>query len=271
MESDLESEDIRKVFAIALNRLGITDEWKVEVLKNKASISVNQDKKIVQIPEDREDTLMKILGLVLHEIGTHIRRRVVGESSEVKLLGLGLDRYLPGEEGIATTKQQIHEDDLADFSGIDAHLAASLARGLDGVPRDFRGVFEITSKYYYLLNLLDKVSDPMGKANDKAWKYCLRVFRGTFCDEPGVCFTKDIAYREGNAGIWAYLEQNGKDAFKEFSIGKYDPANPRHRWILHQLGLQALESDELLSLEADLRSEPMWKAKLQPHYLDTIK
>ncbi len=77
-------------------------------------------------------------------------RRLNGERSKLQLLGLGLDRYEKGEEGIATMREGVLDNEMGDSVGMVSHLAISLAYGLDGVPRNFREVYEIMEKYLYL-------------------------------------------------------------------------------------------------------------------------
>ena len=45
--------------------------------------------------------------LIVHEIGTHVVRRENGKRSKLRLLGIGLDNYERGEEGIATMREQV--------------------------------------------------------------------------------------------------------------------------------------------------------------------
>ena len=177
-------------------------------------------------------------GLILHEIGTHVARRDKGERSCLRLLGLGLDRYEGGEEGVATVRQQTTEKKFNDFAGLEGHLAISLAQGLDGVPRDFHHVYDVMRKYHFVQELLGGKDVPTAQqeASKKAWNRCVRTFRGTDCKTPGIAFTKDIIYREGNMGIWELIRTNPNE-MKRFNIGKYDPTNSRHLWVLTELGI----------------------------------
>jgi hypothetical protein len=52
----------------------------------------------------------------------------------------------------------------------------------------------------------------------------------------GVCCTKDIVYREGNIGVWDVLGKNPQELVR-LSVGKYDPANSRHVYMLEALGI----------------------------------
>lgn len=46
----------------------------------------------------------------------------------------------------------------------------------------------------------------------------------------------DCAIAEGNIGVWNVVGKNPEEMMR-FSVGKYDPTNPRHLWILDQLGI----------------------------------
>ncbi len=60
----------------------------------------------------------------------------------------------------------------------------------------------------------------------------------------GVCLTKDIIYRQGNIAVCQLLGKNPEELLR-FSVEKYDPANPRHIWILDQLGITEKDLDHL--------------------------
>jgi uncharacterized protein YwgA len=248
MPSDVpkfDANQIQDVFETALGKLETTD-WKIIVNEKTSStaVSVNQEHKEVNIPQSRTVGKVKLTGLIIHELGTHVARRENGERSTLKLLGLGLDRYESGEEGIATMREQTLSKKIDDFRGIDGHLAIGLARGVDGQPRNFRQVYEILEQNYLLKNLVKgtEPSEALEKARNSAWNHSVRTFRGTDCKTPGVCLTKDIVYREGNIGIWDVIKNNPSEMMR-FNVGKYDPSNSRHLWVLEQLGI----SDQDLS------------------------
>ena len=239
-------EEIREVFQAALESLQ-AEGWNIVVSNSsKTGISVDQEHKLIDIPESRKLAFSKLESLVAHEIGTHVARRLNGERSQLQLLGLGLDRYEQGEEGIATMREQVLDDKIKDFSGLEGHLAVSLATGVDGVERDFREVYSILEKYFYFKSLLAGKSpeEALTSAQTNAWKRSVRTFRGTDCETKGTCLTKDMIYREGNIGVWDVINKN-KSELMRFNVGKYDPANPRHIWILDQLGISESDLEEL--------------------------
>lgn len=248
-----DSNSIRNAFEIALRELN-ADGWEAITLDNSSSISTNQEHKNVTIPESRVlASRTSLQSLLIHEVGTHVARRVNGEHSKLKLLSLGLDRYEQGEEGVATMREQALKSSVNDFSGLEGHLAISLAMGLDGTKRDFRETYQILEKYFYFKALLAKKSPEEASisAKNNAWKRCVRTFRGTDCKTAGVCFTKDMIYREGNIGVWNVIRDN-PDEMMRFSVGKYDPSNSRHIYILNQLGI----SDDDLEYIDNLNTSP---------------
>lgn len=234
-EGEFSSYEIAWAFHGAIHEYA-QNGWKIVVDSEKGStaVSVNQEKQEVIIPESRAVKVSKLKSLIAHEIGTHVARRENGARSNLMLLSFGLDRYSKGEEGVATYEEQKILG-ASDFAGFDGHLAVSLAMGLDGKPRTFREVFSILRDYYFI-NSKKEVHEAWNNAQDTAWKRSMRTFRGSSCVTPGVCFTKDIVYREGNIGVWNTIKDNPEEK-KRFMIGKYDPANPRHIWILEQLGI----------------------------------
>jgi hypothetical protein len=242
-EKTLDAQQIQREFFLALENMGI-EGWKVFIDKNIAAITVSQEKKHVSIPEKRKLSETGLRKLIAHEIETHVIRRERGERSKLKLLGLGLDRYLSGEEGIAKMKEQIIEFS-DDFPALESHLAISLAKGMDGKKRDFREVCNILRDYFFLKSPNKDVEKAWENAKNNAWSICVRTFRGTTCQKKGACLTRDIIYREGNINAWIVVASKPEEIIK-FSLGKYDPANNRHVYLLQQLGIS---DDDLEALD----------------------
>ena len=232
------AEQIKVMFEQALITLQ-ADGWKVILATDsKSAISVNQEKQEVIVPSSRILSSDKLKQLVAHEIGTHVARRVNGERSRLMLLGLGLDRYLD-DEGVATMREQAIAGKAEDFSGLEGHLAVSLATDTgDGTPRNFREVYTIMERYFIFRALQEGKSQTVAtsEAKTKAWNRCVRTFRGTPASIRGTCLTKDIFYREGNIGVWDVVKENPQEMLR-FNVGKYNPANPRHLMVLEQIGI----------------------------------
>jgi hypothetical protein len=235
----------------ALHELAI-DDWQVRISHHAGSTNFDTDHstKTVFVPRDADIAARKKLltearakALIAHEIRTHVARRVSGERSKLQLLGLGLDHYLKGEEGIATYMEQMILG-ADEFSGEARYLAISLGCGMDGEPRGFRDLWKIMRAYMVVKLLYDAIADKrmidiekiLKVAPVHAWLQCLRTFRGTTGSTAGAVYTKDLVYREGNIDIWKLIRANS-DWVNYFHLGKFDPANALHRGIMCQLGL----------------------------------
>ncbi len=247
-EGELVAEEIRQAFDIALQSLE-AEGWKVTIsTDSKTAISVDQETREVKIPSTRKLGVEKLRSLIAHEVGTHVARRVNGERGKLMILGLGLDRYEKGDEGVATMREQVLSEGISDFSGLEGHLAISLATGLDGTPRNFRQTYEVLEAYFYHKSLRGGKAPEVAKkdAKTQAWTRAVRTFRGTSENAKGVAYTKDIVYREGNIGVWNVVREDLKEMLR-LNVGKYDPANPRHIWVLNQLGITEEDLDHLES------------------------
>lgn len=232
---------ISAIFKTAL-RVWRCIDWRVVIARSsKNSISVDQERKIINIPAFRQLTGDKLRVLLVHEIGTHVARRVHGEKSSLKLLGLGLDHCEKGEEGIAMMREQVLSGGFTGFAGEKYLLAIGLVYGLDGCTRDFRGVYEFLEKYYSYQEMKSNKKSRLGAplaqtAPERAWDTAVRLFRGTDCATAGTCFTKDLIYRQGNLEVWRVVRKNPAEV-NRFNMGRYDPANKEHLRILRAITL----------------------------------
>lgn len=227
-----------EVFEEALQEIG-ADDWRV-VVDNETGVSnfsVSQEHKIVRVPSEdkllaRNISIKKLRGLIEHEIKTHVARRSNGEHSKLQLLGLGLDRYLKAEEGIATYAEQ-QVTGAKEFAGVPRFLSIALAKGLSGKKLDFRHTHSIMSDYRLLSS--PKKNATLEHAQTIAYNDCVRIFRGSTCGTPGAVYPKDMAYF-GNRTIWTLVSENS-DVVVTFTVGKYDPNNNEHVALLTQLGI----------------------------------
>lgn len=233
-------------FEEALQKIDATD-WQVVVDSGSgiSNFSVSQEHKVVRIPSEeklmaRNISKKKLKGLIEHEIKTHVAKRSNGERSRLQLLGLGLDRYLKAEEGIATYAEQ-QVTGAKEFAGVPRFLSIALAKGLGGEALDFRQTHAIMSDYRLLSSLKKDVTPEQARAT--AYNDCVRIFRGTTCKTPGAVYPKDMAYF-GNRAIWTLVSENS-DVVETFSVGKYDPNNQEHVALLSQLGILDSDLEEL--------------------------
>lgn len=229
-----DSDAIMSIFCQSLEALP-NNKWSVEIREgSSAAISANQEQQKIYIPKERVIPYDKLKGLLVHEVGTHVARRINGEGTKLQLLGLGLDHYEQGEEGVATMRESIFTDPSTHIARSDTHLLIALALGYDGQKRAFKEIYDIA----YNLNIVRDVQFKR-KVNDKtnksaAWNKTVRIFRGTDCKTPGVCFTKDMIYHKGNRQVWQRLADHPEE-ISQLNMGKYDPANEKHLAILDEL------------------------------------
>ncbi|MBP9749225.1 MAG: DUF1704 domain-containing protein [Candidatus Pacebacteria bacterium] len=249
-EESLTSSDVLRLVYAAFEQYGITG-WSavVDAPGERMTFNTNHELATIFIPSDEDLSVRRyalsherVEAIIAHEVGVHVRRRVEGEKSPLRLLGFGLAGYLRAEEGIATYAEQVR-DGARHFAGILGYLSVGWARGIDGTPRTFRGLFDMLYPYLVLASLEhalaydEKVVDVAKlceKNKRRAWARCVRTFRGTTGATPGACFTKDIVYLEGNIAIWR-LVQDDPTRVDTFHLGKYDPTNEEHVRLLREL------------------------------------
>lgn len=210
--------------------------WQAHVSGSRTvTITVDHERRLVLIPARRVLSRRRLRELVMHEVVTHVLRRHNGETSRLHLLGIGLDRYLQGEEGIALLRQQLlYSSPRISPQAIERYLGIALAVGLvDGVQRDFRGIYEIMKQYYFLLGSpINGSRDDF--AHSKAWNLAVRLFRGASPSQPGMCYTKDVVYLDGLMHLWGALEHD-VELQRFFDAGKFDPSNSAHVAVVTSL------------------------------------
>lgn len=232
--------ELKNIFEKGFVEYGIHDGWKVVVdaKGTRSNISVSYDLETIYLPSTEQLvsrskrkrlTSSRVRGLIAHEIGTHVVRKINGENSRLKLLGSGLYQYEQGEEGLATYREQCAKS-LQGYAGLEAYLAIGLAKGFDGGGlKNFAQVHSILTDYYQVIeNTTPK------HAKDLAWNRCLRIFRGTSGTIPGVVFSKDIMYRHGNIRHWEAVLNNDLEKV-DIDSGKFDPTNKNHIVFLQKL------------------------------------
>lgn len=231
------AEAVKELFEACVKKYELWG-WKVviDTTGNKRVFSVNTTSRKINIPateylrhRKKPLTELSVQAVAEHEIGVHARRVDNGARSALRLLALGLPDYLRGEEGVATYAQQCVEG-ADEYYGFERYLALCLARGVDGIPRDFRGVFEGIVLYYRLLGADQE------HAQEVAFTVTQRIFRGTSGRTPGVVYTRDLAYMEGNIGMWDLLTRK-PEMSQYMSLGKYDMLNSQHISDLKALGI----------------------------------
>lgn len=207
------------------------EDWQV-VREKAVSINVRASKKRVIIPEDLQDReLENVKDLVVHELGVHVLRSIMGDQTDLQLLAVGLDGYYDSEEGLGIVMQQARKNQFKE-PGTMPYITAG-AVYFDH--KDFRDTFEMR----WRLDALDKLGQGktldeamITKSQQLAYTGVTRILRGT--DE--LPWFKDLAYYNGTMSMWKHVEAiRGDDTrFMFLLLGKADPSRVDHEQSLYE-------------------------------------
>lgn len=232
-EATVESKQIKDRFEKAFVEYGI-ENWNtvIDIDNLNSFININQKEQTVFIPSSRNISPLHLEALVKHEIGVHIRRRINAEKQAFKLLTIGLDHYLKGDEGLSKY-EEIKIFPSSFNSTVEIYLGISLIHGLGRAKMDFRDIYEFFYSYY-LVSRHSESNITTDDAENYSWVRAEKFFRGTTGQSKGICFTKDLIYLHGYLDILEVLKKHPEEE-KRFLVGKYDPANKFHRQVLDEL------------------------------------
>lgn len=184
----------------------------------------------------------EFIGIVAHEVGSHLLERTNGGRQPLRLLELGLDRYGAGNEGRAFLREQIIRrsayDMLQEASWeyiVLLHLAVAMASGAHGKPLNFDQLYRAIYPICLFFQSVRQPDNPVYaevKARNETWHLLVRVCNGT--DGQGGAYRKDIVYLEGNVKIWRLARFNPAIVLYG-DVGKFDITRLEHRWIVRSL------------------------------------
>lgn len=202
------------------------DDWSV-VVRPASSIEVNRITKTIVIPEDRPPvSYQKLRELVVHEIGVHMLRGVMGYELNSPLAALGFASYRDLEEGTGKVAEQALGKQYQE-AGVAYYLIASMMR-FD--QKNSHEVYEALWRYHALKKDVKVTDESITKAQDLAARQVARMTQGTG-DLP---LMMDLAYFNGTYNAWKYFEENRGDdmAVAFFFMGRGDPTNPGQRAVM---------------------------------------
>ena len=188
------------------------------------------------------------MGIVAHEVGSHLLETINGSHAKLRLLETGLDRYELGNEGRAYVREQIMFDSFTDYINqsdwyptkasweyrIAIHLVISLACGLGGRAFGFAELFQLVKKLFSFWTVSRNLPNDQDIIDAGAWNMVVRALKGT--NGTGGAYRKDIVYLEGNIRCWQVAHDN-PDMVMYGDAGKFDIANHRHVMMLTELGI----------------------------------
>lgn len=236
---ELDQGQLAELFKQVLSEYGWEDSWDVKNIPDLVAIKVQRfgtDVPTIKIPEGKKVDIDQARKLIAHEIETHVLRAESGKKSKLKLLEIGLDRYLATEEGLATYNQQniYNEEKPGKQAGLWEMLSLAISKN-----HNFRETFEIL-RGLGLANttktIQGNLEEAKKRASNLAWDRTVRVFRGTndMSSKEGYRYTKDIVYRRGNIAVWDFADTR-KDEMKRLYVGK---VGIQHLEMLWELGIK---------------------------------
>lgn len=200
--------------------------WQVAI-EDAQSINVKTAEKRLVIPKGREVDYATMRKLVVHEIGIHFLRSVMGEQTDLAPLKWGLSNYYDTEEGLGVVMEQAVAGAYKE-AGVGHYITAGLAQ-FDG--NDFRDIFETKWRLNVLSSTKEDVTaEAITKAKDLAYAATMRSMRGT----DKLPWFKDLSYYNGPDEVWQHFESiRGDDTeFMLVLLGKANAANKEHRHVL---------------------------------------
>ena len=206
-------------------------EWKI-VIRDATSMNVRTPDKEIIIPTNlKPKKNAEVRKLVVHEIGVHMLRSVIGEQTDAAPLQFGTSSYYDADEGLGVVVEQALEGKYQ-TRGIPYYILAGAAYH-EGM--NFRELYEMQWRLSTLdtLKTEDIEEDKLESKQAFAYKSVTRIMRGTD-DLP---WFKDLSYFNGSNEIWKYLEANrGDDTQFMFLLsgGKMDPNDILDRQLAYE-------------------------------------
>lgn len=210
--------------------------------------AVLQSQRQVIRPAEYALTKEAFMGIISHEVGSHLLESTNGEKSTLRLLELGLDRYECGNEGRAFLREQIMYADMNDYIEqpswwptkasweyrIAIHMIISLAVGLHGRRYNFAELYQLLTVLFRFWTVKRGQKIDENSIHQGAWSMAVRALKGT--DGTGGAYLKDIVYLEGNIRCWQTAAAH-PELVLYGDEGKFDIANPVHVQALTSLGI----------------------------------
>ena len=215
-----ENVDIYREEGVKQTFLVNPDGWEVRVVDQKG-LSVDAKHKLIKVSPTIELDPVKFRGLVVHELGVHMMRAILGGQTNFLPLEIGMAGHMPTEEGTASVLQQA-EVGVFEIAG----AGHAITDGLLAIHKSTRKTFEIK----WLLEALKKLkageqitSAGIKKARDVAYTATYRLAKGN----GKYHVSKDLAYYNGSKIMWEYFRGFGGDEFTTYLalMGKLNPTD----------------------------------------------
>jgi hypothetical protein len=222
----IDAENIAEAFRHVIDYEFPNSGWTV-VLEEANTIKVEASQKKVIVPIDRKSvTANKLRGLVVHELGVHMLRSIIGEGSDLIPQRFGFAGAGESEEGLAKVVESTVVGGES-RTGYQHYLTAFLLN--QGY--SFKEVFEVMWRYKVLDAYLDKPvekidSEYIDRQKSATFGFMFRSVRGT--NELPWHIT--LNYFNGTHSILNYIEAHKEDPemMTLLYLGKIDPTKSNH-------------------------------------------
>lgn len=213
--------------------------WQIADKPGSATLAVSSHQKIVEFGENRAAMDGELTKKAVHELGVHVTRAVNAMRAGWLSAAYGQEGYLDFEESLANILSEAYAGEYKN-DGAKYYLAIGLALGQDGQPpRSDREVFDVMWRQLAIKEAKpgqDVTPENITQGKKDAALLCMRIFRGTPGNLPGVVYSKDLSYFRGQQRVWQVLEdvQTVED-LDRLLLGKLDNSNPDHQAIAVQI------------------------------------
>ncbi len=175
-------------------------DWKVKEKMMVAGAAISTKRKTLVLNQDKEFSESDVKRLVIHEIGTHVKRFENGKKQNYKMFSFGFPNYLETEEGLAAYNE--YKCGLLSPRILKGYAGRVIANNLS-LKNSFCGVYNCLLDYF---------------PKQEAWTLALRSKRGLTDTSKKGGFTKDHIYLKGFLRVKEYVEKGGN--LKKLYIGK---------------------------------------------------
>ena len=231
-----DAHESARIMNNALYAGGLSEKgWSVVVRRMNAVPETVSKKKLIALPKYTSRTADQLRRLVIHEQEVHARTSQNAKDAGIPILRVGTAKAASAQEGLGVLLECAVEGSWHNESfdrARDRYLAAGLAIGVDGKPRNARDTFELLWRMIAVREAVDGriTSLVEEKAKDTAVRHVENAFRGTMFKRPGVIYRKLKVYWEGlvkNALYFKKHEHNLVAALDRAMLGKYDHTNDK--------------------------------------------
>lgn len=214
--------------------------WQIVDKPGSSTLAVSSHQKMIEFGADRDDMDgEELVQKSIHELGIHVTRAVNAMRAGWLSAAYGQEGYLDFEESLANVLSEAYSGKYKN-DGSKYYLAIGLALGQDGhPPRDDREVFEIMWRQLAIKEAgpgKEVTESNIAKGKKDAALLCMRIYRGTSGDMPGVVYSKDLSYFRGQQRVWQVLENVHTPAdLERLLLGKLDNSVEDHQVIAAEI------------------------------------